>query len=33
MTPWKYARPVGALLLLAVLTIYIAFANFQVLAG
>lgn len=33
MTPWKHARTVGAVLLLAVLTIYIIFANFQVLAG
>jgi solute:Na+ symporter, SSS family len=31
MTPWKHARPVGAALLIIVLLIYIAFADFSVL--
>jgi SSS family solute:Na+ symporter len=31
MTPWKHARLVGVLLLLAVLTIYVLFADFSVL--
>ena len=31
MTPWRYAKPVGLLLILIVFTIYITFADFSVL--
>lgn len=31
MTPWRFAKPVGLLLILIVLAIYITFADFSVL--